>query len=292
MLVVADMVFAVAVVAIAAGAIAEFQLRMGNVRPAAEGAAVVIGGLGSGHRGLIRPGRGEGNDRGALGLGGGLLRLFLKQPSCVDPPAYREYVHHIFAEEQEIVQQCHQGEQPVGEGGDDKGALNHIIKGNAQIKQGKNPSPHRDDEQKQKLGAGVQGGIGDKQTQVQIAAHVGIKFRRHIIGDTLKGKGHAAEGHGKGVHQQNAGEIEQVKPEGSPSVFHGFAQGIVAHQTDEHKQNIAIPEYAGADAGDQPPDLTLQNQVPVKAQNAVQSIGTIDHAHDIYHSIGNGNVQH
>ena len=46
MLVIADVVFAVAMVAIAPGAVPEFQLRIAHICPPANGAAVVVGGVG------------------------------------------------------------------------------------------------------------------------------------------------------------------------------------------------------------------------------------------------------
>ena len=69
--VIADVFFAVAVVAVAAGAVAEFQLRIGHIGSAADGAAVGVGGLHRGGAGSIRAGSGEGDH---LGLARGLLR--------------------------------------------------------------------------------------------------------------------------------------------------------------------------------------------------------------------------
>jgi len=42
---VVDVVFTVAVVAVAAGAVTELQLRIGNICPSADGAAVIVVGL-------------------------------------------------------------------------------------------------------------------------------------------------------------------------------------------------------------------------------------------------------
>ena len=75
MFVIADMILAIAIIAIAPGTIAEFQVRVGCIRPAADGAAMVIGSFWGGHRGLIRTGGGEGDDAGLLLGGGGFLFL-------------------------------------------------------------------------------------------------------------------------------------------------------------------------------------------------------------------------
>ena len=94
----ADVFFAIAVVALAAGAVAEFQIRVGNIRPAANGAAVIVGGFGGGHSGLIGTGGGERDYVGTLGFRC-IFLLPLKQPGCIDPPGHGEYIHHIPAKE-------------------------------------------------------------------------------------------------------------------------------------------------------------------------------------------------
>ena len=64
MSVIIDMVLAVAMVALAPGAVAELQLRVGHIRAAADGAFVGKGCLGSGYCRLVRTGVGEGNGLG------------------------------------------------------------------------------------------------------------------------------------------------------------------------------------------------------------------------------------
>ena len=61
-----DVIFTVAVVALALGAIAEFQLRVGYVGSAADGTPVGVGRLGGRHCGFVGTGTGEGNDFGAF----------------------------------------------------------------------------------------------------------------------------------------------------------------------------------------------------------------------------------
>ena len=158
--VITDMILAIAIIAVTPGAIAEFQLRVGNIRSAANSAAVVVRRFRGCYCGLIGPGGGEG-DNGRL-LFGGLLLFPLKQPGCVDPPRHGEYICHILAEEQEVVQQGHQREQTVRKSSGDNGIIDYIEKSDSQINQGKDPSLYRDDKQKQELCTGVQGGVGDK----------------------------------------------------------------------------------------------------------------------------------
>ena len=96
--VIADMILAVAVITLAAGAVTEFQLRVGGVGSAADGAFVGVVCFGFGVGGLIGTGGREGDD---FAPGGGLSG----GPSGVGPPAQRKNIDHIFSEEQEIVAQ-------------------------------------------------------------------------------------------------------------------------------------------------------------------------------------------
>ena len=66
--VVVDVVCAVAVVALATGAVSEFQLRIGNIRSSANGAAVSVGVLLLRFCGLVIGLTGEGDDLCFFGL--------------------------------------------------------------------------------------------------------------------------------------------------------------------------------------------------------------------------------
>jgi len=63
--VVIDVVGAIAIVAVAAGAVAELQVRIGHIGTAADSAAVVIGCFHRGHACFVGSGTGEGD--GLLG---------------------------------------------------------------------------------------------------------------------------------------------------------------------------------------------------------------------------------
>ena len=111
MAVVADMLLTVAVVALAPGAVAEFQLGIGNIRPSADGAAVSIGCFRCCLRSFVRAGI-ELDDLGLLLLD----RLLFEEPPGVDPPGQRQYIQHIRAEEQEVVGKGDHREEIIREG--------------------------------------------------------------------------------------------------------------------------------------------------------------------------------
>ena len=111
MIVVVDMILAVAEIALAAGAIPELQLRVGQISPTADGAFMGIGRFGRCNGGLIGSGIGEGD-----GLRFLLGAAFFEQPPGVHPPGHGDHIEDIFAKEQEIVGKGNHGEQIIGEG--------------------------------------------------------------------------------------------------------------------------------------------------------------------------------
>ena len=268
---VADVVLAVAMVAAAAGAIPEFQVGMGDVRSSAYGALMGVGCLDGGDAGFIGACAGEGDSLGPLGCGG-VLFLLAEKPPGIGPPGHGDYIDDIFAEEQEIVGNGHEGEQAVREEsrGGEQGKLSE---GEDQVKQGEDPCLHGDDEEQQEMGIGVQRCVCQEQAQVQ-GAHIGI----------------AAEDHAEYIHHQNAGKIEQVEAESAPDVFHGPSQGIITEQADEGIENIAA--VIGKGIGDQPPYLTLENQSPVKIEQVVENVIACHIAHDVHQTRAQGNVEH
>ena len=155
--VVVDVILAVAVVAIAAGAVTEVQLRVTHICPPADGAFVGVGGFYRGVACLVRAGRGEGDYLGRTLF----LTLFaLKEPGGVGLPGDGDEIYRIFSEEQEIVGKGNQREEVDGEKGN--GDAKDLNKGHHQIKEGKDPSLYRDNKEQQKLGVEVKGGVGNK----------------------------------------------------------------------------------------------------------------------------------
>lgn len=265
--VVADMVFTVAIVAVTAGAVPEFQLRVGYIGSSANGTAVIVWGFGSSDRGGVGTGGREGN-----GFAGSVALFLPEQPGEVGLPADGEDVHYILAEEEEIVQNRHQGEQTVREV-TFRSEGNHIIGGQDQIHNRKYPGFHRNDEQQQELGIGIQGSVTQKQTQVQVV-DVGI----------------AAENHAEGIHQNNAGKVVQVKTQGAPQIFHGLAERIVAYQHNQGEEQSAA--HGGQRVGNKPPNLALEDSCPVEAEDTVQDWVAGKNGHQVYHGTADAQVKH
>ena len=195
--VVADVFFAVAVVAFAAGTIPEFQFRIADIRSSADGAAVGVGGFFSSSVSFLVDSV-EGDDF-CFSDRSGILGEF---PLCLDPPGQGQHVQHIGTEEQEVVGQGDYREQIVGEGIGDQ-----IHQHNGQIEQCEDPGLHRNNEEQQELCIREQGGVAQEQTQIQ-----------------LSDAGSASKDHAVNVHHQHAGQIEQIEPQGSPYVFHSLSQ--------------------------------------------------------------------
>ena len=132
-----NVVLAVAVVTLAAGAVTELQLGVTDVCSAADGAFM---GVELFHRGggcLVGTGKGD-----RAGLFGGLL---LKELPGIDAPGNGDDIQHILAEEQQVVADGDQREQVVG----DKtcsGKQNYVVKGQGEIQQCEDPGLYRDDE--------------------------------------------------------------------------------------------------------------------------------------------------
>ena len=124
MAVIGDMLFTIAMVALAPGAVPELKLGIADIGAAADRALVGVGRLDGSGAGFVRTGI-EADDLGLLGRGG----LFLKQPPGVDPPGPGNHIQHILAEEQQIVGDGKQGEEVVGEVKNREGQGNHIPPG-------------------------------------------------------------------------------------------------------------------------------------------------------------------
>ena len=134
-----DVILAVAVVALALGAVPEFQLRVRHIRPAADRALVGVGSLGGGVAGFVGTGVELDDLCPSCGLG-----LFPEQPGSVGTPAHRNYVQHVLPKEQEVVCKRYHREQIVGEGIGYQ-ADDHEY----QIDKSENPGLHGNDEEQQ-----------------------------------------------------------------------------------------------------------------------------------------------
>ena len=261
--VIADVIFTVAVISAATGAVAEFQIRMGHIGSSADGTPVGVGRLGSGGGSLV----GTGIEADHLGLILACLLLF-EQTGEVDPPGSGDHIQHILAEEQEVVGKRNDAEQIAGEGKGDQ-----INDHDDQIKQGEDPCLHRDHEEKQEVGVGVHGGIGQEQAQIQ-------------IGDT----GIAAEDQTVNVHQHHTGEIEEIEFQRAPEILHGSAERVVAQQGNGGEDQAA--GIIGQRIGDQTPHFTPEDPFPAEVQQIIQKVIAGHGAHQIDHGAAQGNVEH
>ena len=217
MCMVTDVILAVAEIAIATGTVTEFQLRIGNIGSAAYGAAVEIGFLG-----LLACFSGEGD------CAAGFLRLLSFGLAVLQlvPPLGRQYIDHIPAEEQKVIGQCHQGEQVVGE---NCNSLQNLKKSYTQINKCQNPRPDGNYKEYHEPVIRILGGEAQQQTQVQETGYISGVIIRNIF---CRGSWNcnAAAGHSKNVHQNDTGEIVQVKAERTPGDFHNSAQRVIAVQ--------------------------------------------------------------
>ena len=243
---VVNVIFTVAVITVASAAVTEFQFRIGHIGSAAYAALV----------GIVFPG---GSAFGScLGEGDG-AGVFHRPGFCLsahaDAPVEGNDIHNILAEEQEIVGNGDQREQIQREVTCQR-KLNHIINCDAQIEQSQNPGSHRDNVKQQELRIGIQGGKTDQQAQIQI-----------------EDAGSSAEEHAEYIHQKHTGQIEKIEPECTPGIFHSPSQTEVTEKTQNHNQGVACA--VGKYIGKQTPDLTPQDQFPVKAQYKIEGIAFV-----------------
>ena len=112
-----DVLFAVAVIAVAFGAVPELQIGIGKIGSAADSTAMGVGGFGLRGGSLI----GTCVERNGLML---LIGSCVSGPFCgssgVDPPGLGQNIQHIAAKEQEVIGQGNDAEEIVGEGGSKK----------------------------------------------------------------------------------------------------------------------------------------------------------------------------
>ena len=261
MTVIVDVLFAVAVIPFAPGAVTEFQFGIADVCSSTDRTAVGIGSFWCGLVCLIR----TGVELDDLCL---LLGLLPEQPSGIDSPAHGNDIQYILAKEQEVVCQRNHGEQIVGEGVKEK-----IHQNDGQIKQCEDPCLYGDNEEEEELSVREKGCVAQEQAQVQIG---------NICSST--------EDQTENIHHQNACQIEQIEPKGTPNMFHGLSQRIVTEQGNSHQQQIINP--VSQRIADQTPDLSLQNQIPVKVQQVIEGVVSQHLAHHIYHSGAKSDVQH
>ena len=259
--VIADMVLAVAVVTVAPGAVAEFQIRMADIGSAADSTAVVV----IGFLGCLLGIHMELDDLVSLGLG-----RFAEFLLHLDAPASGQEIQHIHSKEQEVVGKRNDAEEIAGEAEGEE-----IQQNNRQIDQGENPGLDGNDEEEQEAGIRIHGGIAKEQAQIQIG-HMGVTSEDHAVN----------------IHHQHTGKIEQIEPEGAPAHFHCPAKGIIAEQGNGDEEDVVIACAVGQRIGEEPPDLSPENQTPVKEQKTVQTVISGHLRDDIDDGSAHSDVEH
>lgn len=257
MLVIADMLGAVAVVPVTAGAIAKFQTGIGNVRSAADGAFVGV---------IDRFGGGGGEGDGFCGA----RRFFPAAERAAEPQTagFGDHIAHILAEKQEIVRKRDQWEEIIGEVVEKQAVEHH-----ADIQYREDPRRNGNDKENKKARLRIQGGVTQKQCQIDIE-HIRLTVKNH----------------GVDIHEQDAAQKIDIEFQGAPDHFQRTTQRIEAVHGNDREENAACGE--GQRIGDEPPNLTVEDGIPVKAQRIVQCVGVGGHVDHIYKDRTQNQIQH
>jgi len=247
--VVVDVVDAVAVVAVALGAIAELQIRIVRVGAAADRAFVTVGPLSA--LGLIIA--------GPVGSWAGRCRAARARTIAA---AEGKNVPDVAAEKQEVVEQRKDREEP----GEIRDAAYHdglddLKSGKAQIYPRQILHLDRDDEEQQHLRLGRDGRDGEEEAEIQVG-RTGL---------------HAEEQPGQ-VRQKDTAEIVEVELKRTPVLLQDLAELVVAEQRNRGEQQIdaARIEQVGENIGEQPPHLSFENRAAVKLQPGIDDAAGID----------------
>ena len=152
------MILTVAVITIAAGTITEFQVGMGTIRAAADGALVKEDFLG-GDISCLNGGGGGELDHSRLPGSGSLTKTF----ADLEPQGEGNDVDDIFSKEQEVI--CDGDQRKKA---DRKRIGEYICQRQHKVEHRKDPSLHRDDKEEQERGIGIQCRIGQEKAHIQV----------------------------------------------------------------------------------------------------------------------------
>lgn len=241
--VIVDVVLAVAMVTVTAGAVAEFQIGVGRIGTAAYGAAVgVVCFCGA---------FGKGNCAG-LFLGRRLFAGNVIQEG--------EQIHNVFACKQQIIQKTYQRKQTVWQEGD---RVEHVENGDCgqqQIHKTQEPCFYRQNKENEEGAVRTCGGKHQKQAQMQIPTHIGIDDISEIVNRNSVTIDHhihgGAEEHGEDIHHQNAGEIEKIELKSAKRKLYMPAQTVEEIEEDQNHKGVGAG-VVGQNKCDKPPHLTL-----------------------------------
>ena len=279
MRVVVDVLHAVAMIAAAAGAIAEFQLRICDIGAAADGAFVAVGLFAGAGLVVLRP------------VGIGSLLIFPVFPLSLRGAIAEEAWQNVFdvaSKEENIIEKRDEREAARNEIDErhrvhEAGAETCQQAGTDFPERHENIEPcqifgfDRDDIEEQEFGFRCDGGIGEEQAEVQVVA----------------GSLHTGE-HTGNVHHQYTAEIITVEPEGAPILLQLPADAVIDEEQQEGEQQVhaAGAGHLGEDVGKEPPDLSVQNGGAVKVQIVVKKIAGVDEREEVDDQIAHSHIEH
>ena len=258
--VIVDMVHAVAVVAIAFGAVTKFHVWMICIGHAAYGAFVEI--TLSGLNILLCLFEVDG--LGAVPMGEALLLALYT-------------AEQFLAKEQEVVQNSKNGQQgklPVA------GAhvIADVVGEESGIKPGQPLDFERNQTVKKNAGIRIKGGEGEEHGKINILRSDGVAVAGGKINDKAVDNG-----------EQNTGEEINVEAGSAPLLFKGLADEIIEIEENEGKITCGVgDEHKGYDA----PDLPFQYHGGVKLQKPDKGMGGVHKSEKPDNNIGYDNVYH
>ena len=255
MAVVVDVVYAEAVVAAAAGAVAELQLGMAHI-----GAAAYLAAAGVGLGALLIL---DAVDF-ALEVNGGL------SPAAA---AGADVGEKLISAEKEIVQHRHKGEKIQGEA-----ASQNAHDENHGVHDGQPLHLDGDDEEKQHLHIGEEGGEGEEHAEVDILGVYGIAYS----GDEEDEEAvYGCENH--------TGEEVEIEFGCAPAVFQRLAYEVVEVEEYEGKEAVGVGDE---NEGEYAPDLTAENVVGGEGKHTLKAAGGVHHGEKPDDDVADDHVQH
>ena len=266
--VVVDMLHAIAVIAVAFGAVAELHVGVVGVGDAADGAFVEV----------------------ALALLDVLLGLFELDGPVVGPvgcpfPAAAQHPRQVLPEEDQVVQNGDHRQQRPGPGPGEQVA-DDVIPEQRYVKPGQPLHLQGKDAIQQHLHVRVQSGEGEEQGHVDIIhghAHIKDKAQDQV--------------------QHHAQEIEHVEPGGAPLPLQRRTQPIIEkgahHKPQQGERPTGVKAVQGdQNKGEQPPDLSMEHRTGGKHEHhgGVATGNDIQYKDDdvadgdVFHQFGNAEV--
>jgi len=267
--VVVDVIHAVAVVAVALRAVAEFEVRIVGVGSAADGAFVAIRAL-AGFRLVALCPVGVGLGARSVGTGVVLLRAAIA-------PGVGEEVLNIGAEEQEVIRKRNKRHEPVERQRAGQEQENNVHRREGKVHPGQILDFDGDEHHQKHSCLGREGCNSEEQAEVQVS-------RIDIV----------AEKQTCQITQQNAREIVEVKAANAPVAFQHLTELVVAEQADDRQKQIVARdiEQVRKDVGKKPPDLPLQDFGRGEAEKTVDHAARVDDRQRIGNQVSDGDDEH